>query len=76
LMQRACRSHPTIWFDDPPYTEAHHWRYAQDVLTAQAEIARPKLQRALGGPSSAVPRRKLARDTEQLELALDARESG
>src|SRR2546423_15319808 len=49
---------------------------AQDALTAQAEIARLKFQlaryqRAEFGRSS----EKLARETEQLELALETRET-
>ena len=49
---------------------------AQDALTAQAEIARLKFQlaryrRAEFGRSS----EKMARDTEQLELALEALET-
>ena len=63
--------------DDPAALKRIIAAMAQDALTAQAEIARLKFQlaryrRAEFGRSS----EKLARDTEQLELALEALETG
>ena len=62
--------------DDPAALKRIIAAMAQDALTAQAEIARLKFQlaryrRAEFGRSS----EKLARDTEQLELALEALET-
>jgi transposase IS166 family protein/transposase IS66-like protein len=62
--------------DDPAALKRVIAAMAQDALTAQAEIARLKFQlaryrRAEFGRSS----EKLARDTEQLELALEALET-
>jgi transposase len=62
--------------DDPAALKRLIAAMAQDALTAQAEIARLKFQlaryrRAEFGRSS----EKLARDTEQLELALEALET-
>ena len=62
--------------DDPDALKRIIAAMAQDALTAQAEIARLKFQlaryrRAEFGRSS----EKLARDTEQLELALETLES-
>jgi transposase len=62
--------------DDPAPLKRIIAAMAQDALTAQAEIARLKFQlaryqRAEFGRSS----EKLARETEQLELALETRET-
>ena len=62
--------------DDPTALKRIIAAMAQDALTAQAEIARLKFQlaryrRAEFGRSS----EKLARETEQLELALEALET-
>ncbi|HEX3418721.1 MAG TPA: transposase [Stellaceae bacterium] len=62
--------------DDPTALKSIIAAMAQDGLTAQAEIARLKFQlaryrRAEFGRSS----EKLARDTEQLELALETLET-
>ena len=62
--------------DDPAALKRIIAAMAQDALTAQAEIARLKFQlaryrRAEFGRSS----EKMARDTEQLELALEALET-
>jgi len=62
--------------DDPPALKRIIAAMAQDALTAQAEIARLKFQLAryrrveFGGSSE-----KLAREAEQLELALEALET-
>ena len=48
----------------------------RDALVLQAEIARLSFpQPAIGGPSLIVPREKLARETEQLELVLETVEA-
>jgi hypothetical protein len=62
--------------DDPAALKRVIAAMAQDALTAQAEIARLRFQlaryrRAEFGRSS----EKLARETEQLELALEALET-